>query len=401
MSDDATTAADSAAHDSEPRRLWHGALRAVEGSAPQRGEPSTSPVARYLEPSRHAAESRALRRLPHAIGPAARLASPGDWLSTELLGVPVVATRGADGVVRAFINVCRHRGSLLVPGTACGAGKARFVCPYHSWTYDERGTLVGRPHEADFPHVPRESASLVRLPVALRCGLVWVVPEALDGFDWDGHFGALGTELEALGYDESAASPHERRFVQPSNWKLVLDANLESYHFQYAHRATIAHLFHDNVVQQESFGRHQRIVLPKRSLVEAGERPGAAADADGDVDWHRLGRHSNIIYFFFPSTFVLWEGDHANVFNVAPQTGASCATASWMIVPAAQAARREAAHWDRNWTIFWDAIDEDFALAASMQAGLASGANASLAFGRNEFACDLFERAVDALVASP
>ena len=233
------------------------------------------------------------------------------------------------------------------------------------------------------------------LPVAIRCGLAWVVPEAAADFDWGAWFGPLGDELEALGYDGRAASPHERRFVQPSNWKLVLDANLESYHFQYAHRATIAHLFHDNVVQQQSFGRHQRIVLPKRSLAEV-----AASEGDVDVGWHTLGRHSNIIYFFFPSTFVLWEGDHANAFNVTPETGASCATASWMIVPAAQHARRDAVHWQRNWTIFWDAIDEDFALAASMQSGLASGANAALTFGSNEFACDLFEREVDALVGA-
>lgn len=384
---------DDVANASEPHRLWREAQRAIDRVEPQRGAPSTSPVARYLDPGRHALEVPALRRLPHAIGPASRLDSSGDWLSAQLLGVPVVVTRGSDGEVRAFINVCRHRGALVVPGTGCGSGKARFVCPYHSWTYDDRGRLVGRPHESDFPHVARESASLVPLPVAIRCGLVWVVPEALGDFDWTAWFGPLAEELETLGYDQLAPSPHERRFVQPSNWKLVLDANLESYHFQYAHRATIAHLFHDNVVQQASFGRHQRIVLPKRSLVESG----ATGDA---ADWELLGRHSNIIYFFFPSTFVLWEGDHANVFNVTPETAASCATASWMIVPAAQHAKRDPGYWQRNWTIFWDAIDEDFALAASMQAGLASGANAALTFGTSEFACDLFEREVEALVAA-
>ena len=385
MSDDASSPTD-------PRALWRDARRAIDRVEPQRGAPSTSPVARYLDPERHALEMQALRRVPHAIGPASRLAVPGDWLSAQLLGVPIVATRGSDGELRAFVSVCRHRGALLVPGAACGAGKSRFVCPYHSWTYDDRGALVGRPHESDFPHAPRESASLVPLPATIRCGLVWVVPESFAAFDWSAWFGPLADELDALGHDALAASPHERRFVQPSNWKLVLDANLESYHFQYAHRATIAHLFHDNVVQHESFGRHQRIVLPKRSLVDADA-------SDGAVDWPTLGRHSNVIYFFFPSTFVLWEGDHANAFNVTPETPSSCATASWMIVPAAQHAKRDAAHWQRNWTIFWDAIDEDFALAASMQTGLASGANAALTFGTNEFACDLFERAVDALVA--
>jgi phenylpropionate dioxygenase-like ring-hydroxylating dioxygenase large terminal subunit len=384
--------ADDDSNGSVPAALWRQAERAIGRENPQRGAPSLSPVGRYLDPRRHASETAALRRLPHAIAPSARVAAAGDWLSTGVLGVPILVSRGDDGVLRAFINVCRHRGSLVAPAQACGVGRSRFVCPYHSWTYDSCGRLVGRPHEADFPHAPRDERSLVPLPLAERCGLVWVVPEALGTFAWDDHFGPLAGELEGLGFDAASPSPHERRFVQPSNWKLVLDANLESYHFQYAHRATIAHLFHDNVVQQASFGRHQRIVLPKRTLADA-------AAQGGDAGWEQLGRHSNIVYYFFPGTFVLWEGDHANVFNVTPDTVSTCATASWMIVPSAQHALRSAAHWERNWKIFWDAIDEDFALAASMQAGLASGANAALTFGTNEFACDLFERAVDALVA--
>ena len=381
MSDDPAAA-------SVPIRLWRDAKRAIDRIEPQRGTPSTSPIGRYLDPDRHALELRALRRLPHAIGPVSRLTTAGDWLSTQLLGVPVVAVRGSDGEVRAFINVCRHRGALVVPPNACGAGKARFVCPYHSWTYDDRGALVGRPHEADFAHVPQAEAGLVPLPVTERFGLVWVVPERTEAFDWAGYFGAMGAELEGLGYGAAAASPHERRFEQPANWKLLLDANLESYHFQYAHRETIAHLFHDNVVQHASFGEHQRIVLPKRSL--EGDAPEAAAA------WNQLGRHSNIIYFFFPSTYLLWEGDHANVFNLTPLAPAATLTASWMLVPPAFAAARPAAHWARNWQIYWDAIDEDFALAASMQRGLGSGANTELRFGSNEFACDLFERAVEA-----
>ena len=369
--------------------LWKAARAAVAGEAPQRGDPATSPVARYLDPSRHEQETRALRRLPHAVGPAARVVGPGDWFATALLGVPVLVTRGDDAVLRAFINVCRHRGAIVAAEGECGRGRSRFVCPYHSWTYDGRGALVGRPHESDFPSVPRAAASLVELPVAERCGLVWVVPEAIGSFDWDAYFGPLAGELERLGYDRGAASPHERRFVQASNWKLVLDANLESYHFQYAHRETIAHLFHDNLVQQQSFGWHQRIVLPKRSLAEA------PAEA---VSWDLLGRHGNIIYFFFPSTFLLWEGDHVNGFSVTPATAASAACASWMLVPAAGQAQRSAEHWSRNWRIFWDAIDEDFVLAASMQRGLGSGANRALNFGRNEFACELFERELEALL---
>jgi choline monooxygenase len=376
-------------HDEEAQILWQQSRAAIGGADPQRGQPSASPVSRYTDPARHQAELQTLRSQPHAVGPAQRVAGRGDWFTTQVLGVPILVTHGSDGVVRAFINVCRHRGAQVMPGAQCGSGRTRFVCPYHSWTYDTCGSLVGRPHEQDFPHVPRETASLVPLPVAQRCGLLWVVPQPADSYDWDDYFGPMAAELEHLGYDNTSVSPHQRGFDQPSNWKLVLDANLESYHFQYAHRATIAHLFHDNLVQHQSFGRHQRIVLPKRTLGEL--------ETD-TVSWDLLGRHSNIIYYFFPSTFLLWEGDHIDGFCVTPVAPDTCHTESWMLVTQAMHARRGPEHWEHNFKIFWDAIDEDFALAASMQTGLGSGANDTLHFGANEFACDLFQRAVEEML---
>lgn len=372
-------------------QLWQLARLAIKGTAtPQRGAGASSPVARYLDAARHQAEVAALRRLPLALGPAQRVAQPGDWFTTQRLDVPVLVTRGSDGVLRAFINVCRHRGSVLAPSGQCGSGKTRFVCPYHSWTYDDCGALVGRPHEADFADLPRDHASLVPLPVTQRLGLVWAVPSPLDGFDWDGYFGALAADLDVQGYGAGSVCTHERAFVQLSNWKLVLDANLESYHFQYAHRQTIAPMFHDNLVLHQSFGRHQRIVLPKRSLAQIDAR---------EIGWDLLGRHCNIIYYFFPSTFLLWEGDHVNGFCVTPLTPDSCQTDSWLLTTPSHHARRAPEHWGANHRIFWQAIDEDFALAAAMQRGLRSGANAALHFGRSEFACDLFERAVEELIA--
>ncbi len=376
--------------------LWREAERAVARVEPQRGEPADSPVGRYLDPARHAAEFAALRREPHVMAPSSRLRDPGDWASDELLGVPVLAVRGDDGVLRAFINVCRHRGALVAPPMSCGAGRKRFVCPYHSWTYDSRGTCVGRPHEADFAAWSRAASALVELPVAERAGLVWVVPTSGAALCFGDGFDAIATELEALGYDGTATSPHERRFEQPSNWKLVFDANLESYHFQYAHRETIAPMFHDNLVQHRSFGRHHRIVLPKQSLAELGPV------GDDAVTWELLGRHANIIYFVFPTTLLLWEGDHIDGFRATPLAPDRTQTASWMLVPARHATRCPAEYWARNWQIFWAAIDEDYALAASMQRGLGSGANTGLRFGAAEFACERFEKDVEAmLVAAP
>src|SRR3546814_18357338 len=74
------------------------------------------------------------------VGHAARLCEPGSYFTVDLVTVPIIVCKGQDGVLRAFANSCRHRGTRLVNG----AGKARnFICPYHAWTYETTGTLRG------------------------------------------------------------------------------------------------------------------------------------------------------------------------------------------------------------------------------------------------------------------
>lgn len=374
----------------EPERALeelHARIAAAIGRTQrQREAGSWSPVERYLDPARWEAEQQALRRFPLAVASVGLLAQVGDYLARTVHGVPVLLTRGKDGVLRAFINVCRHRGAALVADGSGGAGRTRFVCPYHNWCYAADGRCVGRPHEADFGHAPREQSGLVALPCTERFGLVWVVAASSTAFDWDGYFGPLGAELRGLGFDERARAVQERAFEQPSSWKLVLDANLESYHFAYAHRDTIAPLFHDNVVVHDRHGDHQRIVLPKRTFAELTRAP---ATLEG------FAKAINIIYYFFPGTLILWEGDHFNGFSVSPTRVDACRVDGWLVVPPQHQDTRSADYWPRNFEMFWTAIDEDFALAASMQRGLASGANRALCFGANEFACNAFHEAVE------
>ena len=262
------------------------------GFEPQRGAPSTSPIARYLDPDRHAREVQALRRLPHAIGPVARLKRP--------------ATGSARSCSACPSSPCAAATARCGPSSTSAAIAARSSCRPRL----RRGQGALR---LPVPQLDLRRPRRARRPAARRrlrpCRARGRVARGAAGRDPPRARVGRARSARRLRLDRlvrparrrarlarlrrGVASPHERRFVQPSNWKLVLDANLESYHFQYAHRATIAHLFHDNVVQQESFGRHQRIVLPKRSLVDA--------DAGDDaIDWPTLGRHSNIIYFFFP-----------------------------------------------------------------------------------------------------
>ena len=92
------------------------------------------------------------------------IAEPGEWRRLDYLGESVIVIRGDDGEVRAFANVCRHRGSRLVDGEA-GCAKV-LTCPYHAWSYARDGKLVGVPHRHEYPGLKTEELGLV--PVALE-----------------------------------------------------------------------------------------------------------------------------------------------------------------------------------------------------------------------------------------
>ena len=81
------------------------------------------------------------------MGLSTRLPKAGDYLPVDVAGMPVLLTRGQDGEVRAFANICRHRGAPVAQG--CGNARA-FVCPYHGWTYDAAGKLLGTTDKVGF-----------------------------------------------------------------------------------------------------------------------------------------------------------------------------------------------------------------------------------------------------------
>jgi phenylpropionate dioxygenase-like ring-hydroxylating dioxygenase large terminal subunit len=342
------------------------------GTTDSAGAPTLQPAAAYTD--HHDREVQTLfRKLPLAVGHVSQLARPGDFITHDHSGVPLLVARGDDGELRAFLNVCRHRGTQL-EGAPCGTKKA-FTCPYHAWTYALHGKNIHVPHERGFAGIG--DRDLVRVPVAVIAGLVFVIPSAGEIGDW---LGPLAHDLEGFGLAASHVYA-PTTMTKQLNWKLSIDVFLESYHLQSAHRASIYPMFFDNVGLVDPSEPHLRNVFPKRSIRELAGRP--------ESEWE-LRAHANVLFHLFPNTLVLVEPDHAAVLHLWPKGPAQTLLTAYTLVPEPPLTAKAQSYWDRNNAILYNAVGEDFAMGESIQRGLHSRPDAKFTFGAFEHALAYF-----------
>lgn len=366
-----------------------------QGSTDMANDMVTLDTERYYSAERLAEELAAIFRVcPLAVGHVSQVAAPGDFFTHDLAGQPLLLCRARDGSLGAFLNVCRHRGTRVV-GEACGHGRKSFVCPYHGWTYGADGRLLGVPHDHGFPDLDRDARGLVRLAAAEVGGLVWVHlgPHAAGAPDTAGSIrafvGPLGEELHSMGL--AGHHLYDPRVIErPLNWKLAVDTFLEAYHVRTAHRQTIARMFFDNLGVMDMFEPHIRSLAPKQTFGELAGQDRAT--------W-RLRDHANVIYMFFPNVIMIVTSDYATVFQVFPRGTDRCVIQSYSLIPAPPDSDKARSHWELNNRILYDALEEDYAMGASIQAGVRSGANQEIMLGRFEHALACFHRTVDRYLA--
>jgi len=167
-------------------------------------------------------------------GRADALPKPGDYLTMEIAGEPVIVLRDTDGQVRAMSNVCRHRMSTLLEGR----GNARsIVCPYHAWTYNLDGTLRGAPAMTLNQGFCKEDVKLpqVRCEVWLGWIMVTLDPGAAPPSEALKDVGTLVGHLDMGSYRET----FREDFTWATNWKVLAENFMESYHLPACHRGTI------------------------------------------------------------------------------------------------------------------------------------------------------------------
>ena len=159
--------------------------------------------------------------------------NPGDFVTLDIGTESVFAIRDRDGTVRAFHNVCRHRGARILDDSGnCPGGT--ITCPYHGWSYKHDGCLIGMPLKESFPNLERSEHGLNAVRVDVALGFVFVClsgnPPPVTSM-----WGDLAREFDPYGFDKMVPIAPFYFELWDADWKVAMDNYLESYHVPLGH----------------------------------------------------------------------------------------------------------------------------------------------------------------------
>ena len=254
---------------------------------------SSSLRALYTDPTVFETERSALfARTWSLVASAGELGLPGSYVTATPAGIPLVVIRGEDGVLRAFHNVCRHRGITLLEGSG---RTGRFVtCPYHQWTYGSDGSLIRVPQrEEQFCSLDRGNFGMVAASVAEWGGMVFANPssrapslhEAMAGLD---------DRLNAFA-PESLQEVAVVHYEAACNWKLLVENHIDVYHLWNLHSKTLSGFDH-RAFRWESLGDNWWSLEPMKRSPE-----------------HRIGA-----YLLFPNLMLVTTDDYFATYDATP-----------------------------------------------------------------------------------
>jgi phenylpropionate dioxygenase-like ring-hydroxylating dioxygenase large terminal subunit len=265
---------------------------------------ASSLAALYTDPAVLATErDRLLTRSWALVASDEEVAGPGSYVTAFVGGIPLAVVRGHDGVLRAFHNVCRHRGITLLEGA--GTVGRFMTCPYHQWSYASNGELARVPQADDqFPSLELCDLGLVEAQVAVWCGMVFVnawaespsLAEEMSGLDrWLEQFLAGPLRQVAVVQYEAAC-----------NWKLLVENHIDVYHLWYLHAKTLAAYDH-RAFSWESYGDNWWSLEPLK------------APSGGAADWVPPDMRGTIgAYLLFPNLMLVTTDDYFASYDAVP-----------------------------------------------------------------------------------
>jgi glycine betaine catabolism A len=340
---------------------------------------------RYTDGTRFEREQQFLRTTALPVAPSAWLDAERSAVAYDAFGPPLLLTR--QDRFHAFLNVCRHRGTRLIENHEPEACQ-RLICPYHAWTYGLDGALLGLPKSETFSHFDRGAHGLLPLPALEAGGVLWLQLTAGPAFEVEPE---LVADLDALNLPNMHLYRHRATPIA-ANWKLIMDAFLESYHVTRLHKDTIAPFFRDSTAVSDRIGLHFR------NLVGRAE----AFDPVMLTDVRALRTAMTFSYSLFPNGVIVVSPDYVNMMILHPHAVNHTLVEDYMLIDAPPADGKAESHWARSFELLDGGVfrAEDFRAAERAQVGLASGALPHILLGGLEVGIAAFHEALDRAIAN-
>ena len=344
------------------------------------------PAEHYLDPERWAREVAMFRRIPLMLALGGELRDAGSYKAMTVLDVPVLLTRGSDNEVRAFVNQCSHRSAIVVPD---GHGTARrFACPYHNWTYDTMGDLVGVTDRQYFGDIDASCMGLTPLPVAERAGLIFVVITPGAKMDIDEHLCGYDKVLDFFGYGDWHLV--SKRQLAGPNWKIAYDGYLDYYHLPFLHRKSFGPDMYNKAIYT-AWGPHQRMTHPDPGLLPLRDLP--------DEEWN-LDLVAGGVWTIFPHISIAGGNGGGQIAQLFPGSTPGSSVTVLNYFTAAESTPEQLVKAEER-AAFLEAVvrDEDYFTGLGIQQALSTGAKSHVLFGRNEGGGQHFHRTLEEYLA--
>jgi|TARA_B110000305_G_scaffold99192_1_gene111823 phenylpropionate dioxygenase-like ring-hydroxylating dioxygenase large terminal subunit len=357
------------------------------GTTDQAADILKVPTSDYTSNERWSAEMENIfQTLPLMLALSIEMPNPGDYKSIEVTGIPILITRDKNNNVNAFRNVCSHRGAIIAQE---GIGnRSRFSCPYHGWTYSNTGDLIGVTDKSKFGNIDNKCFGLEKLQCKELAGLIFVSLSRNEDVDFEKFLAGMLPEVEH--FDLENWYYHGFKVINGANWKIAFDGFLEGYHFNTAHKDTIATMTMNDIMDFTAFGPHLRIAFASTNIEEIHELP-------KNEWWKKEGCGVDFVRTLFPNISISLGLGIGQIAQILPgKDPYTNTTILHYLAPKKPKNKKEIAELDHFMNFLRDVVnDEDYLLGMEIQKGLNSLSNDSVLFGRNERGNQFFHKYVD------
>ena len=350
-----------------------------------------NPVEQYIDLDRFDQEKEEIfKNQPICIGISSLIPNIGDWFTAEVVGYPILVVRDKENKINAYLNICSHRGAKLAEGK--GNTLKAFKCPYHSWAYSLNGELLSRPRENLFDEIPKNKCNLKSIELSEKYGLLWIQLSKKAVKESKKYFEELDILIDH--YDLNNLYHYKTGIMQPNiNWKLAVDTFLELYHVSHLHPDTLSDILKGDTCLFDTYGRHMRIIGPRKSLVESKAKI---------LEIENIEKHIINLKIIFPNTILVDHEEHIELWHVLPENSVNqCRVSISLFTKVPYKTDSEIRHWENNFKLLKDVVEEeDFPLGEGVQKGFYADKKRNIIFGKNEPGLQHFHKNIDELLSN-